>query len=93
MTDTRDKAREALEAQGFESPGPQLLQRVTDALAREEEGIPAGVRTFSLDPREMLADTPELLDRIHGPGTQMQQVVADVITKALRYVLEDVTDP
>jgi len=94
MTDQR--AREALEDQGFKAPGPLLIQHVTDALAREQEGTPAGDRVFKFDYAEMLADTPELIDRTEGPltnpGNEMGRVVADVLTKALRYTLDDVDD-
>ena len=66
MTSLQHRAREALQAQGFESPGPPLIH-VVDAFMREEEGLPAGVRTHRLDYAELLADPPELIDRTEGP--------------------------
>ena len=93
---TQQQAREALEDQGFKAPGPLLIQHVMDALAREQEGTPAGERVFRFDYAELLTDTPELIDRTEGPlteaGTEMGRVVADVLSKALRYVLDDVDD-
>jgi hypothetical protein len=72
---TTDKALEALRAQGITSPGPKLLEAAADAIAREEEQLPAGVRVHELDPAELLADTPELEGRS----------LEDVLTKAVNY--------
>jgi hypothetical protein len=79
---TEERAREALEAQGFREPAPMLIAHVADALAREQEGRPAGVRTHEFDYAALLADTPELVDRTEGrltdPGTETSYVLADV---------------
>jgi len=87
MTDSKDQAQEALKAQGFTAPGPKLIQRVMDAIARDEEGMPAGERFHRFDPAELLADTPELGDLANAPDA-----IADVLTKALRYVNDDTAD-
>jgi hypothetical protein len=63
---TEERARKALEAQGFKAPGPKLIEFVTDVVARAEEGMPAGWRRHQFDAAELLADTPELLDRTEG---------------------------
>ena len=34
MTNAEDQARDALEAQGFKTPGPKLVEVVTDMVAR-----------------------------------------------------------
>ena len=58
-----DLAREALEAQGFKSPGPMLVRLVTDALVREEELAGAEARTVPFSFAAIVSDTPELIDR------------------------------
>jgi len=93
MTDTEGQAREALKAQGFKAPGPKLIQHVMDAIARDEEGMPAGERHHGFDPAELRTDTPELGDLAGAPGaTEMSYAIADVLTKALRYVNDDPAD-
>ena len=86
-------AREALEAQGFKAPGPKLVRLVTDALVREEELAVAEARTEPFSFTEILADTPELMDRTDGPLTDSRadiaRVLSGVLTEAIRYVLED----
>jgi hypothetical protein len=62
-----ESAVAALEAQGFRSPGPKLIERVMDAIGRVEEETPAGERRHEYDYAELLADTPELVDRTEGP--------------------------
>src|SRR5215208_919910 len=93
---TEQRAREALDAQGFTNPGPKLIELVTDAIARHEEDTPAGERIHQFDYAELLADTPELLDRTEGPmtnpGGATSDVIADVITRALDYVFDDDDD-
>jgi hypothetical protein len=93
MTSKHDQAREALAAQGFTRPGPKLIELVVAAMAREKEGPPAGVRRHGFDPGELLADTPELLDRTTGPmtnpGTEMSFAAADVITNAMAHLSGD----
>ena len=88
MTNAEDRARDALEAQGFKAPGPKLIEVVTDMVARGEEGMPAGSRTHPFHPAELLADTPELRDRA-GAGTEPSYVLADVLDKAYAYVFEE----
>ena len=94
MTDQR--AREALEAQGFRSPGPVLIEQVRNAIARNEEQTPAGIRTHQFDAAVLLADTPELLDRtegpLHDPGAAVSRVLTDVVTKALHHEPDDDQD-
>ena len=99
MTHTEDRAREALEAQGFKAPGPEPIQLLTDAIATAEAGLPAGGRV-RFDYVEVLVDTPELIDRTDGPltdpGSEISHAVEDVLTDALNYVLDDeyvVEDP
>jgi hypothetical protein len=91
MTDER--AREALKAQGFKAPGPKLIEHVTDAIARREEGQPAGERTFRFDFAGLLADTPELVDRTEGPltdpGTEASYVIAGILNTAIAYLFPD----
>ena len=66
MTNAEDRARDALEAQGFKAPGPKL-HRSRDGHGRAgEEGMPSGSRTHEFDDAELLADTPELRDRAGG---------------------------
>ena len=94
MTDLTDRAREALEAQGFNDPGPKLTGLVMDAVAREQEETPAGVRIHRLedaDLRELLADTPELEDHpLKSPTTpNWGEVLADIINEAKNYILHD----
>jgi hypothetical protein len=91
---TEARAREALEAQGFTKPGPKLIREVMDAIAREEEGRPtAGERVHNVDYAELLADTPELLDRTGGPlttpGPETAAVLADVLNKAIAHVFDE----
>jgi hypothetical protein len=90
---TVERACEALEAQGFKTPGPKLIEEVLDAIAREEEGLPAGVRIHKFDYAEFLADTPELGDRTQGPltdpATATSTAIADVLSKAIAYVFDD----
>jgi hypothetical protein len=69
MSDTEQRAREALEAQGIRNPGPELTRLVVDAIASEQEGAMPGERTHQVDYAVLLADTPELLDRTTGPMT------------------------
>jgi len=92
---TTQQAREALEAQGFRAPGPQLIQRVADAIEHADTG-PAGERHHQFDYAELLADTPELIDRTEGPltdpGTATSHALADVLNKALEYAREDEPD-
>ncbi len=94
---TEQRAREALAAQGFKAPGPKLVERVMDAIARAEETTPAGVRTHQFDYAELLADTPELVDRTDGPlkdpGTEVSYALADVFNRAIEYVFEDDDEP
>ncbi len=93
MTDMEGQAREALKAQGFKAPGPKLIQHVMDAVARREEETPAGERVHKFDYAELLADTPELMDRTEGPmtnpGFETANAIADVVNKALAYVFDD----
>ena len=90
---TAQRAREALEAQGFKAPGRGLIQLVTDAIASVEEGMPAGGRIHTFDYVDLAVDTPELIDRTDGPltdpGTEISYALADVLTKALDYVFSD----
>jgi hypothetical protein len=61
---TQQQAREALEAQGIHAPGPKLLEVATDAIAREEEGLPGGTRLHpNINAAELEEDTPELAGR------------------------------
>jgi hypothetical protein len=69
MSDTEQRAREALEAQGIRNPGPELTRLVVDAIASEQEGAMPGERTHQCDYAVLLADTSELLDRTTGPMT------------------------
>jgi hypothetical protein len=64
---SQDRAVEALHAQGITAPGPVLLGLVRDTIAREAEGLRGGERRHQLDYAELLADTPELMDRTEGP--------------------------
>jgi hypothetical protein len=64
---SQDRAVEAVHAQGITTPGPVLLGLVRDAIAREAEGLPGGERRHQLDYAELLADTPELMDRNRRP--------------------------
>jgi len=92
---TEERAREALEVQGFHDPGPKLIQLVMDAVARREEETPAGERVHKFDYAELLADTPELVDRTSGPltapGTETSYAIANVLNKAMAY-LDDEPD-
>ena len=54
---SKERAREALEAQGVTAAGPKLIELVMDAIARVEEGQPGGVRLHNLDYGALLADT------------------------------------
>jgi hypothetical protein len=96
-TMTVRRAREALEAQGFKTPGPKLIEEVLDAIGREEEVQPAGVRIHKFDYAELLADTPELVDRTQGPltdpATATSTAIADVLNKAIAYVFDDDDEP
>ena len=91
MTD--DLACEALEAQGFQAPGPMLIRLVTDALVREEELAGAEARTDPFSFSAILSDTPELRDRTEAPltesPTEISRVLSGVLTEAIRYVLDD----
>jgi hypothetical protein len=82
-----EAAVDALKAQGFRRPGPKLIERVMDAIARAEEETPAGERRYEYDYAELLTDTPELVNRTEGPleGAEISRVLADVLNKALRY--------
>ena len=86
-----DLVSEALEAQGFKAAGPKLVRLVTDALVREQEVAEARSNPFSFS--EIVADTPEILERTEGPirdsPLEISRVLAGVITEAIRYVLED----
>lgn len=88
---TTQQAREALEAQGFKAPGPKLIQRVADTLEQADDA-PAGERRYQFDYAEVLADTPELIDRTDGPmtdpGTETSYALAEVLNKAYTYVSE-----
>ena len=88
MTNAEDRARDALEAQGFKAPGPKLIEVVTDMVARGEEGMPPGSRGHKFDPAELLDDTPELRDRA-GAGTGPSYVLVNVLNKAYIYVFEE----
>lgn len=96
-TMTVRRAREALESQGFKTPGPKLIEEVLDAIGREEEGQPPGVRIHKFDYAELLADTPELVDRTQGPltdpATATSTAIADVLNKAIAYVFDDDEEP
>jgi len=55
--------------------------------------MPAGERHHGFDPAELRTDTPELGDLAGAPGaTEMSYAIADVLTKALRYVNDDTAD-
>ena len=87
-----DRACEALEAQGFKAPGPKLIEHVMDAIAREEESPVGGERIHTFNYHELLADTPELVDRTEGPltdGTGTARLVAGIINDAKAYVFDD----
>jgi hypothetical protein len=84
-----DRACEALEAQGFKAPGPKLIEHVMDAIAREEESPVGASASTPSTAHELLADTPELVDRTEGPltdGTETARLVAGIINepRALR---------
>jgi len=68
-----------------------------DAIASAEEGPAAGVRAHQFDYAELLADTPELVDRTDGPlkdpGTEVSYALADVFNRAIEYVFEDDDEP
>ena len=88
---TEDLARDALAAQGFETPGPRLVQMVASALAREERtGAQARTDPFSFS--AILFDTPELLARTEGSQeasrTEISRVLAGILTEAIRYARE-----
>ncbi len=89
---TTQQAREALEAQGFRAPGPKLIQHVADAIERAGTTSPAGERIHEFDYAELLADTPELIDRTEGPltapGTETARVLADVINEAVEHAYD-----
>ena len=88
---TQQLAREALNAQGIEAPGPMLIGRVADAIARVEEGMPGGERHYPID-TGIFVDTPELVDRTEGriDDNAALSVVEAVLNGALRYVLDDI---
>ena len=89
---TEQRAREAFKAQGFEAPGPKLIEEVMNAIAREEEGQTAGVRIHQFDNAELLADTPELVDRTEGPqtdpATETSIAISGVLHEAIGYVFD-----
>ena len=90
---TEERAREALEAQGFNAPGPKLVDEVMHAIAREEAGQAGGVRIHQFDYAELLADTPELVDRSEGaqtdPATETSKAISGVLHEAIGYVFDD----
>ena len=90
---TEERAREALLAQGFEAPGPKLVEMVADAIVRIGEQLPAGERRFRFSGAELLEDTPELINRTHGPlrdpDAELLPVVLDVLSKARDYVYHE----
>jgi len=87
---TEQRAREALEAQGFNAPGPKLVDELMNAIAKEEEAEAAAVRVHQFDYGELLADTPELADRTDGPltdpATATSKAVAKVLDEAIVHV-------
>jgi hypothetical protein len=89
---TEERARAALEAQGFDAPGPKLVDEVTNAIAREEAGSTGGVRIHQFDYAELLADTPELVDRTEGPqtdpATETSIAISGVLHEAIGYVFD-----
>lgn len=89
-----DRATEALGAQGITAPGPVLLQIVRDAIALNEEQLPAGDGRRRFEPADLVADRPELVDRtsstLQGDDLRNETalLVADVPNKVLRYLEE-----
>jgi len=96
MSDTEARVREGLQAEGITKPGPKLVALVSDALARAQEELPAGVRMHGFDAGELLADTPELIDRTTGPleqpRTEMSNVIAELLNEVVAALLEDDDD-
>lgn len=84
---TEERARRALEAQGFAEPGPKLIELVREAIARREERLPASQRTVRFHLAELLVDTPELAHRVEGPLTNPRAEGSDIIEEIIKRAL------
>jgi hypothetical protein len=69
-----------------------LIEYVMDAIARQEEGPPAGERIHRFNFHELLTDTPKLVDRTEGPladGTETARLLASILKEATTYAFDE----